>query len=721
MENSSQPSLVLSDEDCLKLQQLLTLQALIAQSQSSESKPKAGDETGVEEDSDSHVNIDKWRLVPEDVQLHEWQTNCLSKWLPIGKGTVKVATGGGKTLFALYAAQELQNTTVPDLRLAVVVPNIALMNQWFDELTHSNIPLDKIALMGGGNSVPDDPDLRILICVLDSARERLPGKIKDFGWSSQLLLVVDECHRANAPEAKKIFEARPKYTLGLSATPEPGDEDSTIPADEAYEQSPVGKGLGPIIFEFTLKQSLDAGLLTPFEVWHIGLPLNSEEDDQHAKLSREISELRKELQAIHSKSNSKMAFIAWANAKAKENGDAARFIGLTGERKRLIYRATSRSELTLGILSASMREADHRAIVFHEVIEDISQMYIVAVDKGIPAVLEHSKLPSSVRAGNIDAFRRGAARTIISARSLVEGFNVPSADLGIIAASSGSVRQRIQSLGRMLRKKESGAKAVIFVFYIRKTEDEAIYQKADWESVIGAEQNRYFVWDPTPGGDSSSYSLNELTGSFVETGKPPRRYRPPCTSIEDNTLVFDCDYPAQTTGSELKVDRAGNLRPTSDDKSLVDVPREAVDRILEVNQYRRATLTPCGHLICRAPDNEDSEQVWIYLGNAVPPEVKPDEKVEKLKIKSSSGRREIVRKHGRDELNARGAEKAEFEDAGRTRDMLLDWIGVQEKKLSTSIQNLYWNSKTEYWIEVDGKRYEFKGTAPLEFRNEVHS
>src|SRR5581483_9522781 len=101
--------------------------------------------------------------------------------------------------------------------------------------------------------------------------------------------------------------------------------------------------------------------------------------------------------------------------------------------------------------------------------------FLQASGSGLPAVLEHSKLSDSLRAENIDAFRRGIARVIISAKSLVEGFNVPSADLGIIVASSGSVRQRIQSLGRMLRRKAGTRTARIIVLYIRDTEDEAIY------------------------------------------------------------------------------------------------------------------------------------------------------------------------------------------------------------------------------------------------------
>ena len=102
-----------------------------------------------------------------------------------------------------------------------------------------------------------------------------------------------------------------------------------------------------------------------------------------------------------------------------------------------------------------------------------------AKENNLPVVLEHSDLSKRLRDENIDLFRRDIAKIIVSAKSLVEGFNVPSADLGIIAASSGSPRQRIQSLGRLLRKSgKDDSLATVFVLYIKDTEDEAIYQNA---------------------------------------------------------------------------------------------------------------------------------------------------------------------------------------------------------------------------------------------------
>ena len=150
-------------------------------------------------------------------------------------------------------------------------------------------------------------------------------------------------------------------------------------------------------------------------------------------------------------------------------------------------------------------------------------------------VREHSKRPQRLRDASIDLFRKSIARIIVSAKSLVEGFNVPSADVGVIAASSGSVRQRIQSLGRMLRRKESGRAARIWVLYVRDTEDEAIYQHADWEAIIGAEANKYWYWNP-------DQSLTTFEEQLVERDSPPRVYRPPCNEADVSSLNLGDPY-----------------------------------------------------------------------------------------------------------------------------------------------------------------------------------
>ena len=707
-----------SREDALHLQQLLTRQALSEQAR--DRGPNYQDQSELNNSDAGKVIIpgftEKWRLVDESVTLYEWQSRCLDIWLKRGNGTVKVATGGGKTILALAAAQALQNQLEQELRLVIVVPTIPLMDQWRDELNASNIPVSAIGLMGGGGRVEDPGALRVLICVLNSARQLLPEFVRSSGWSEQMLLVVDECHRSNAEQARRIFECHPKYTLGLSATPETGDGDDTLPSDSAYALSEVGKALGPIIFEFSLRDSLEAGLLTSFEVWHIGLLLTAEESAEHSRLSKEISELRKDLQNAFRRSRSTQGFIPWCQTQASRKGDAnsARFIGMSSERKRLIYSAKARTEISLRILDSMTKDEDRKAIVFHESIDEIDRLFLLALEHNIPAVLEHSDLPKSLRKANIEAFRQGVARTIISAKSLVEGFNVPSADLGIIAASSGSVRQRIQSLGRMLRRKEDNREAIIFVLYVRDTGDEEIYAKADWESVIGAERNRYFEWVPADFVSDLGASFQAFTQTLEEVFHPPREFRPPCNQVGSEALVIGEPYPAQTTGVEMKVDHSGNLR--LDDGTFVLASKDTIRAIIENNRYRRAVRTPCGHLIVRTDEGKDRGITWRYLGDIGLPDSGGEIEAIKLTIKSVSGRLEIVKKLAKKEVFARASGRAETVEAGKAKKILLEWIHLLQEQGKRDIRELYWDGKSKYWIESEGDQILFEGNiSNLEF------
>lgn len=716
MTESERPKLaekapeVFTDDHQLALLQLLIRKSMSSRMDTCGDDDADPEETGTEEASQSEtlgLPVD-WRLMPENISLHAWQRECLPLWLSKGRGTVKVATGGGKTLFALAAAERLQNTREPDLRLVIVVPTIPLMFQWYDELKNSNLPLDAIGLMGGNQDLSPSGRMRVLICVLASARDRLETFINTCGWShSPIMLVVDECHHANAAQGRRIFAINAPYTLGLSATPEQDAEADGLPTDQAYEQSAIGQGLGPIIYSFSLRQSLEAGLLTPFEVWHIGLPLATAEAEEHRRLSTEISDLRRDLQRRHQSSRSQQGFLAWCQTQASRKGpsasDAERFIGLANRRKRLLYRAAARSRVVLDALTTSAADEESRVIVFHESIEEIERLFLDAVGSGLPVVLEHSKLPDGLRAENINAFRRGVARGIISAKSLVEGFNVPSADLGIVAASTSSVRQRIQSLGRMLRRKAGNRHARVIVLYVRDTEDEAIYQKADWENVVGAERNRYFVWSDNP--DARSWQ-DHLT----ETNLPPRTYRPPSWEVE--SLNRGDFYPGQTDGLELKVDQGGNLRTA--DGGLVKAAPEAVASIPGLNSARRAVRTPAGHLIVRC-DGPLHDQ-WQFLGMVDIPEAPLMDSV-RLQVKAVRGRKVLAKKVGNKEFFARAAENGASLEADKARQCLLEWIAGVEQVRNVPVKELFWDGAQQYWLEVEGQRIEHEGQlAALEFR-----
>ena len=262
-----------------------------------------------------------WELT-RGITLHSWQKECVEDWFSAGKrGIIKVVTGAGKTMLALAIIERLQQRVTPDLRVAIVVPTTVLLDQWREELlAHSNLPETAIGLMGGGESAVFDDRIRILICVLNSAAKKLPALANDKGLASSLLLVVDECHRAGAAEMQRVFQTDRAFSLGLSATPErendsdPDDESSEeASAPLEFEDTVLGKELGPVVFELNYSEAIRIGVLPPFQILHYGLGLKPHESVNYERISREIKDLRKELERPGRKG---LALIRWCRSAA---------------------------------------------------------------------------------------------------------------------------------------------------------------------------------------------------------------------------------------------------------------------------------------------------------------------------------------------------------------------------------------------------------------------
>ena len=63
----------------------------------------------------------------------------------------------------------------------------------------------------------------------------------------------------------------------------------------------------------------------------------------------------------------------------------------------------------------------------------------------------HSGLDRETRFRNLSAFRAGNIDLLLSVEMLNEGIDVPEASVGIVVSGSGSIREHVQRLGRILR------------------------------------------------------------------------------------------------------------------------------------------------------------------------------------------------------------------------------------------------------------------------------
>jgi hypothetical protein len=205
----------------------------------------------------------------------------------------------------------------------------------------------------------------------------------------------------------------------------------------------------------------------------------------------------------------------------------------------------------------------------------------------------------------------------VSARSLIEGFNVPSADLGIVVASSSSIRQRVQTLGRLLRRNQdrdgSEKEATLYVLYAADTVDELIYEKADWEHFVGADRNDYYLWHPV-----ASSEPRRLDG-------PPRRPPVDEAKVDATALIPGGPYPGDPNqGQVYSVDTQGTVR--NEQGNLVR-PNDQLRTLLGKHHRGagRFRVTPINRYVTR-PERTQTGWQTVYLGRldlpleiAVPP------------------------------------------------------------------------------------------------------
>ena len=538
----------LSDAEQLQLLQLEQLSSWASR------QPKVTDEsvsnqaTAVTETLPAH-----WSLL-SDIKLYDWQEAAVQHWFSERhRGIIKVVTGAGKTLLALAIAERLQRAH-PDLRVAIVVPTIVLLEQWREEIcARSNLPRSAIGVLGAGESDEFDGQRRVLICVLNSASRKLPEQVRRLSLGGQLLLIVDECHRAGAAEMQKLFDVPRAFTLGLSATPERDDEtDEDYDGDQetsqrGTDQTVLEREIGPIVYEMTYAQAISAGILAPFTIEHYALSLSSTENTKYSALSQEITDLRRELETG---SRRGLALIRWCrSASGSKNPKARRLIGLISDRKQLLYHAQERFRAVDQLIRDALSEDERsRIIIFHESIREVMTLFARLRQSGYSVIAEHSELSDRLRAHAISLFRHGTAQIIVSAKSLIEGFNVPTADIGIIVAASSSVRQRIQTLGRLLRRGATQTKrARLIVLFAAGTVDEMIYEKADWHAFVGAERNEYFRWNDVAEGQPERQTA------------PPRAYVPSDSEVDENLLLPGSEYPGRVEGRMYSVNTTGTV------------------------------------------------------------------------------------------------------------------------------------------------------------------
>ncbi len=365
------------------------------------------------------------------INLREYQREAMERWLKFKKGVIVMPTGSGKTFLAIKIIEKINSPTF------IVVPTLDLVKQWKEKLAESfGIEI--------GEYTGERKNLQaITVSTYDSAyinAENLGNRFK--------LLIFDEVHHLPAEAYRQIAEmfASP-YRLGLTATYER--------EDGLHEDLP--RLIGGKVYEIKADE-LAGKYLAEYEIIKIGVELTEEEKkeyEKHYKIFRNYIISR----GIEMKSPQDFEKVVMRAGYDKEAREA---ILARNKAEKIAYNSKGKLEMLRKILRENKKS---RIIIFtryNDMVYEISKKFF------IPCITYRTD--DKEREEILKKFKEGKYSAIVSSQVLDEGIDVPEANVGIIVSGTGSGREYIQRLGRLLRLRE-GKKAVLYELVTKGTKE----------------------------------------------------------------------------------------------------------------------------------------------------------------------------------------------------------------------------------------------------------
>ncbi len=371
---------------------------------------------------------------------YDHQQEALEAWKKgQRRGVVVLPTAAGKT----YLAQMVMAAT--PRRTLITVPTLDLMHQWYADL-EAAFPGVEVGLLGGGSR----DRTPILVATYDSAAIYA----EDLG-SQYALLICDECHHLPSDFHRCIAEySISPYRLGLTATPER--------TDGRHED--LDTLLGPVVYRRTAAE-LSGTALAPYQVVQLRVKLSAEERDRYDTLQQQRNDFLKASNIWLSSAEGWQRFVQ-ASAQSP-----------AGRRAMIAHREAKNIALgnagKLTLLEKLLKQHyPERTLIF---TNDNATVYKISQEFLIPAITHQT--PVKERHTILQKFRGGDYSVIVVSHVLNEGVDVPDARVAILLSGSGSTREYIQRLGRVLRKGSNGKVALLYEVIAEQTSEESVSRR----------------------------------------------------------------------------------------------------------------------------------------------------------------------------------------------------------------------------------------------------
>ncbi|WP_232688672.1 DEAD/DEAH box helicase [Halobacterium zhouii] len=391
--------------------------------------------------------------VESDYELRDYQREALDAWDANNRrgvpgsdttggsqrrsrwGVLELPTGSGKTVIGLKAIEAVGESAL------VVVPTIDLLEQWRAEL---ETEFDaEIGQLGGGEQRVEP----ISVATYDSAYLRADDLGDRFS-----LVVFDEVHHLGGEgyrDIARLFAAPAR--LGLTATFERPDDAHEVVADL----------VGDVVYRLSA-DDLAGEHLAEYDVKRVSVPLTDDERERYEDAQGTFTEYLQQSN-IRFRSGSDYQKLV---KRSGTDPEARRALLAKQRARRIVRESDAKSEELAEILD---RHRDDRVIVFTastDLVYRLSERFL------LPAVTHETG--AAERREIIERFRDGTYSRVVTANVLDEGVDVPDANVAVVFAGSGSEREFTQRLGRVLRPKEGGTRALLYELVSEDTAEERV-------------------------------------------------------------------------------------------------------------------------------------------------------------------------------------------------------------------------------------------------------
>jgi len=371
-------------------------------------------------------------------ELRGYQQTALSAWRNDERGVLELPTGSGKTVIGIKAIEALDTPTL------VVVPTIDLVEQWRSELeAEFGVPIGQF---GGGEQRRED----VTVSTYDSAYLRADEVGDTFGF-----VLFDEVHHLGGEGYQEIARllAAPAR-MGLTATFER--------PDDAHEA--VADLVGPLVHRVSVDE-LAGEHLADYDIKRIEVSLTTDEREEYERNQEVFTD-----------------YLAQSNIQLRSGSDYQELVKRSGSDPRAREALLAKQRARDVMLSADRkvqelesildRHHEDRLIVFTastDLVYRLSERFL------LPAITHET--PTAERREIIERFRSGEYSRVVTANVLDEGVDVPDANVAVVLSGSGSEREFTQRLGRVLRPKADGGRALLYEVVSRETAEERVAER----------------------------------------------------------------------------------------------------------------------------------------------------------------------------------------------------------------------------------------------------